>query len=84
MVSTRTCLPNTSGPVPCLCTTPSNQHEGKQGVGIFDQIRQETVVKGSSINDVMPEGGGGVRVRMTNDVEGCIKKHHRGRGGGGG
>ena len=39
---------------------------------------------GSSINDVMPEGGGGRggrggRGRMTNNVEGCIKK----AGGGG-
>ena len=31
----------------------------------------------------MPEGGGwGGRVRMTNNVEGCIKKHE-GSGGGG-
>ena len=31
---------------------------------------------GPSINDVMSErgGGGGVWVRMTNNVEGCIKK----------
>ena len=29
-------------------------------------------------------GGGGVRVRMTNNVEGCIKKHDDGGGGGGG
>ena len=36
--------------------------------------------KGPSINDVMPEGGGGVRVRMTNNVEGCIKNM---AGGGG-
>ena len=35
--------------------------------------------KGSSINDVMPEGGRG-RVRMTNNVEGCMKKHDRGGG----
>ena len=27
-------------------------------------------------------GGGGVRVRMTNNVEGCIKKHDKGGGGG--
>ena len=32
----------------------------------------------------MPEGGRGVRVRMTNNVEGCMKKHDRGGGGGGG
>ena len=35
---------------------------------------------GLSINDVMSEGGGGVRVRMTNNVEGCIKKHDMGGG----
>ena len=34
---------------------------------------------GPSINDVMPKGGGGVR--MTNNVEGCIKKHDEGGGG---
>ena len=34
-----------------------------------------------SINDVMSEGGGGVRVCMTNNVEGCIKKHDEGGGG---
>ena len=28
-------------------------------------------------------GGGGVQVRMTNNVEGCIKKHDEGGGGGG-
>ena len=28
-------------------------------------------------------GGGGVQVRMTNNVEGCMKKHDRGGGGGG-
>ena len=28
------------------------------------------------------EWGGGVRVRMTNNVEGCIKKHDEGGGGG--
>ena len=40
------------------------------------------VIKGSSINDVMPEGGrGGVRVRMTRNVEGCIKKQDKGVGG---
>ena len=27
-------------------------------------------------------GGGGVRVRMTNNVEGCMKKHDRVGGGG--
>ena len=27
-------------------------------------------------------GGRGVRVRMTNNVEGCIKKHEGGGGGG--
>ena len=38
-----------------------------------------------SINDVMLQGGGGGGgVRMTNNVEGCIKKHDWGRGGGGG
>ena len=26
-------------------------------------------------------GGGGVQVRMTNNVEGCIKKHDMGGGG---
>ena len=26
-------------------------------------------------------GGGGVRVRMTNNVEGCIKKYDMGGGG---
>ena len=33
-----------------------------------------------SINDVMPEGGGGVWVCMTNNVEGCMKRHDRGGG----
>ena len=38
---------------------------------------------GSSINDVMPEGGGrGGSVCMTNNVEGCMKKHDGGGGGG--
>ena len=35
---------------------------------------------GSSINDIMQEGGRGVRVCMTNNVEGCIKKHDLGGG----
>ena len=26
-------------------------------------------------------GGGGVRVRMTNNVKGCIKRHDEGGGG---
>ena len=39
---------------------------------------QVVVDVGPSINDVMPERGGGVQVRMTNNVEGCIKKHEGG------
>ena len=35
---------------------------------------------GSSINDVMPEGGRGGSVSMTNNVEGCMKKHDGGGG----
>ena len=35
--------------------------------------------KGPSINDIMPKGGG-VQIRMTNNVEGCIKKHDEGGG----
>ena len=41
------------------------------------------VCVGSSINDVMPEGVRGVRVCITNNVEGCMKKYDRGGGGGG-
>ena len=33
---------------------------------------------GASIKNVMLEGGGGVRVRMTNNVEECMKKHDGG------
>ena len=49
---------------------------------IFFHYNTVPYYQGPSINDVMSEGGGGVRVRMTNNVKGCIKKHDMGGGGG--
>ena len=43
-------------------------------------VPRQEVTKGPSINEGGRGGEGGGRVRMTNNVEGCIKKHDRGGG----
>ena len=54
-----------------------NYNQGEGGIVFI-------ITGGPYINDVMLEGGReGVRVRMTNNVEGCIKKHAKGQGRGG-